>query len=99
MSIQQINSAPQYITNFIHNNMEQLCKIYEEGLSSNSEGILACICSEKDNRIDIQFMNNEQITEMITEESWIPFKQTIPKDKKLLMVNDLDLNSIFIIYI
>ena len=99
MSIKEINSAPQYIINFIHNNIESLSKIYEEGLSSNSEGILACICSEKDNRIDIQFINNEKITEMITEESWIPFKQSIPKDKKLLMIQDLDLNSIFIIYI
>ena len=43
--------------------------------------------------------NEEQITEMITKESWIPFKETIPKNKKLLMIQDIDLNSIFIIYI
>ena len=99
MSIRHIESAPNYITNFIHTNMEQLCKIYEEGLVSNSEGILGCICSEKDNRIDVQFMNEEQITEIITKESWIPFKETIPENKKLLMVQDIDLKSVFIIYV
>ena len=99
MKIHNISSAPEYITVFIKNNMEQLCKIYEEGLVSNSEGILGCICSEKDNRIDVQFMNEEQITEIITKESWIPFKETIPENKKLLMVQDIDLKSVFIIYV
>tara|TARA_B100001093_G_scaffold501076_1_gene552309 strand:- start:390 stop:689 length:300 start_codon:yes stop_codon:yes gene_type:complete len=99
MKIQNISSAPEYITVFIKNNMEQLCKIYEEGLVNNSEGILACICSEKENRIDVQFNNEEEITKMITKETWIPFKDKIPKDKKLLMIQDLDLNCIFIIYV
>ena len=99
MSIRHIESAPNYITNFIHTNMEQLCKIYEEGLINSSEGILSCICSEKENRIDVQFKNEEEIITMITKESWIPFKQTIPEDKKLIMIQDLDLNSVFIIYV
>ena len=29
MSIQNVDSAPDYIMKFIHGNMEQLCKIYE----------------------------------------------------------------------
>ena len=28
MSIQNVDSAPDYIMKFIHSNMEQLCKIY-----------------------------------------------------------------------
>lgn len=99
MKIHNISSAPEYITIFIRNNMDQLCKIYEEGLVNNSEGILSCICSEKENRIDVQFKNEEEIIEMITKESWVPFKQTIPDDKKLMMIRDLDLNNIFIIYV
>ena len=99
MNIQNINSAPDYITKFIHTNMEQLYKIYEEGLLSNSEGILGCICSEKDNRIDVQFMNEERIIGMITKESWIPFKKPIPEDKKILIIQDIDLDKIFIIYV
>ena len=99
MNIQNIKSAPEYITKFIHGNLEQLSKIYEEGLSSNDRGILGCKCSEKDNRIDVQFMNEGLIIEMITKESWDPLKKTIPENKKLMLIQDLDLESIFLIYI
>jgi hypothetical protein len=99
MNVQHISSAPSYITKFISGNMEQLNKIYEEGLMNNRDGILACKCSEKDNRMDIQFMNEEMILEMITKEKWEPYKKTIPEDKKLMYVMDLDLNSIFLVTI
>ena len=99
MNVQNISSAPQYITNFIKGNLEQLNKIYEEGLLTNPEGILGCKCSEKENRMDVQFMNEEMILEIITKESWEPYKNTIPEDKKLMYIIDLDLNSIFLITI
>lgn len=99
MSVQHVDSMPRYISNFISGNMEQLNKIYQEGLSFNSEGILGCKCSEKDNRMDVQFMNEEMILELITKETWVPYKQTIPEDKKLMFIMDLDLNSIFLVTI
>ena len=37
MSIQNVDSAPDYIMKFIHMNMEQLCKIYDEGMYNNPE--------------------------------------------------------------
>ena len=97
MHIQNISSAPQYITKFISGNLEQINKIYEEGLVDNPEGILGCKCSEEDDRIDIQFMNEEMILEMITKESWEPLKGSIPEGKKLMFIMDLDLDSIFLI--
>ena len=99
MSIQHINSAPDYITKFISGNMEQLGNIYKEGLDQNPNGILACKCSEKENRMDVQFMNEQMILEMITKESWDPLKSSIPEDKKLMFIQDIDLNSIFLIYV
>ena len=99
MSIQHINSAPDYITKFISGNVEQLVKIYKEGLIDNPEGILGCKCSEKDNRMDVQFMNEEMILEMIAKESWEPLKGSIPEGKKLMFIMDLDLNSVFLIYV
>ena len=99
MEINHVDSMPQYISNFISGNLEQLNKIYEEGLSCNSEGILGCKCSEKDNRMDVQFMNEEMILEMITKESWEPYKNTIPEGKKLMYIIDLDIDSIFLITI
>ena len=97
MHIQNISSAPQYITKFISGNLEQINKIYEEGLVDNPEGILGCKCSEEDDRMDIQFMNEEMILEMITKESWEPLKGSIPEGKKLMFIMDLDLESIFLI--
>ena len=40
MSIQEVNSAPKYISNFINHNIEQLNKIYEEGIQIYKIGIL-----------------------------------------------------------
>ena len=99
MNIQNVDSAPNYITQFISGNMEQLSKIYEEGLIDNPEGILGCKCSEKDNRMDVQFMNEEMILEMITKESWEPLKRSIPEGKKLMFIMDLDLDGVFLIYV
>jgi len=97
MSIQNINSAPEYITNFIKGNLEQLSKIYDEGTDNLDEGILVCKCSEKDNRIDIQFMNDDMFSEIITKETWIPYKESLPKDKKFMFIQDLDKECIFLI--
>ena len=99
MSVQNIDSAPSYITQFISGNMEQLCKIYDEGLINNPEGILACRCSEEDNRMDVQFMNEEMILEMITKESWESLKRSTPEGQKLMFIKDIDLDSVFLIYI
>ena len=99
MDIHHVDTMPRYISNFISGNLEQLNKIYEEGLLNNSEGILGCKCSEKDNRMDVQFMNEEMILEIITKETWEPYKHTIPEGKKLMYIMDLDLNSIFLVTI
>ena len=97
MSIKNINSAPEYITNFIKGNLEQLSKIYDEGTDNLDEGILVCKCSEKDNRIDIQFMNDDMFSEIITKETWIPYKESLPKDKKFMFIRDLDRVCVFLI--
>ena len=97
-TIQQVNSAPDYIMKFIHGNMEQLQKIYGEGLEVYEKGILAFQCSEKDNMMDVQFMNEQMICEMITKESWDNL-QASKGDKQLFFVKDNDLNSIFLITI
>ena len=96
--IQQVSSAPDYIMNFIHTNMEQLDKIYQEGISVYNIGILALQCSEKDNKMDVQFMNEEMMCEMITKESWDNLQESKGKSR-CFVVKDIDLNSIFLITI
>ena len=99
MSIQNINSAPEYINLFIKNNSEQLNNIYNEGMKSNSYGILCFQCSQEKNIMDVQFMNDEMMLEIIQKESWEQLKKSIPESKKLYFVKDIDLNSVFLIYI
>ena len=100
--IQQINSCPDYISKFIQLNMEQLCKIYDEGMNLNSDldkGILYFLCSEKENKMNVQFMNDEMMCEIIEKDSLMQLKSTIEKNKKLLFIRDMDLNSVFLIQI
>ena len=66
--IQQINSCPDYISKFIQLNMEQLFKIYDEGMNLNpnlEKGILCFLCSEKENKMNVQFMNDEMMCEIL----------------------------------
>ena len=70
--IQQINSCPEYITKFIQGNMEQLCKIYDEGMNNNPEldkGVLIFKCSEENNKMDVQFANDEMMSTIFEKES------------------------------
>ena len=97
MDINHVSSAPKYITDFISRNMEQLNKIYNEGISIDSNGILACKCSEKENRIDVQFTKEEIILQLMDEERWREYKNTTDENKKIIFIIDLDLNSIFLI--
>ena len=102
MSIQNIDSAPDYINKFIHMNMEQLCKIYDEGMINNpglDKGIMLFQCSEENNKMDIQFMNDEMMSKIIEKESVQKLKTNIKNDKKLFFIQDLDLNVVFLIQV
>ena len=101
-NIQHVDSAPDYIMKFIHMNMEQLCYIYDEGLNNNPElekGIMFFQCSETQNKMDVQFMNDEMMLEIMNKENIINLKNNIEDNKKLFFIQDLDLNSIFLIQI
>ena len=100
--IQHVDSAPNYIHKFIHMNMEQLCKIYDEGMYVNTnldKGILCFQCSQENNKMDVQFMNDEMMCEIIQGDSLENLKKNIPDDKKLFFIMDQDINSVFLIYI
>ena len=101
-SIQNVDSAPDYIMKFIHNNMEQLCKIYDEGMYNNPDldkGIMVFQCSQENNKMDVQFMNDEMMCEILQKESVMNLKNNIQKDKKLFFIKDLDLNAVFLIQV
>ena len=68
-------------------------------MKENDCGVLCFQCSEKENKMDVQFMNDEMMLEIIRKESWEQLKLSISESKKLFFVKDNDLNSVFLIYI
>ena len=97
MNVQHISSAPEYISKFINHNFTKLIEIYDQGISENGCGVLSFKCSESENKMDVYFMNESQILLNLQKESWENLKNST--DKKIFMVNDLDKNSIFLIYV
>jgi hypothetical protein len=97
-SVQNVSSAPSYISDFIGKNMDKLLEIYDEGLRENDEGALRMICSQKENKMDVMFLNEENIQHMITKESWGDLKNS-RGNKKLIICHDSDLNAIFLIFL
>tara|TARA_B110000046_G_scaffold153207_1_gene162647 strand:+ start:242 stop:538 length:297 start_codon:yes stop_codon:yes gene_type:complete len=98
MNVQNISSAPEYISEFINQNFTKLIEIYDEGIKEFSIGVLSFKCSEEENKMDVFFMNEEQILLNLQKESWENLKNSL-NNKKLFMVNDLDKNAIFLIYV
>ena len=99
MSIQNISSAPDYINQFIHTNRTDLENIYDEGLNNFQSGCLGFQCSQENNKMDVQFMGDDAMCDILQKDSWFQLKDNIPVDKKLFFVMDQDKNSVFLIYI
>lgn len=96
--IQNIDSTPSYISIFLKQHMDQLLDICESGIKENGSGCLGFKCSEKDNKMDVFFMNEESILMNISKESWEQLQKSM-NDKKLFFIQDLDIQSIFLVYI
>lgn len=96
--IQNIDSTPNYISDFLKANMEQLYNIHDEGKQEHGLGCLGLKCSEYENTMDVFYMNEKNLIQTLKQESWETLKSTIG-EKRLFLINDLDLNSIFLIYI
>ena len=99
MDIKNTSSAPAYIESFLQNNKAKLDEIYDAGLQENNGiGCLGLKCSEKENKMDVFFMNEELLLQQLQQESWENLKASM-NGKRLYMVHDLDLNSIFLVYL
>ena len=96
--IQNIDSTPPYISNFINKNMDQLINIHDEWKQEHGIGCLGFKCSEGKNTMDVFYMHESSMLENLSPESWEQLKTTI-NEKRLFLVNDIDRNEIFLIYI
>ena len=99
MEIKNISSPPEYITDFIKTNSEKLNEIYKEGIEVDSGGLLFCKCSMKENNIDVAFLKEKELNNFIAIENWKKYKETIPENKKIIYIIDVDLECSFLIEI
>ena len=96
--VQSASSVPPYIDDFIKENHNKLNEIYDEGLDENQIGCLYMNCSKDENKMDVSFLNVENILTMINTESWESIISN-SNQKRIYIIRDNDINSIFIVYL
>ena len=96
--IQHASSTPPYIDDFLKKNMVQLVEIHDEGIKENGTGCLGFKCSQKENKMDVFFMTEDLLLDMLKKDSWENLKENIGS-RKLFLIQDLDMNAIFLVYI
>ena len=97
-TIQSTSSTPPHITDFMNKNMVKLMEIYETGISQEKFGCLGLKCSQKENKMDVFFMNEGMLSSMIQKDSFEQLKESM-ENKKLFLIQELDMNSIFLVYL
>ena len=98
MSVQNVSTVPSHIDDFIQGNLEQLNKIYQEGFDSLGDGALSFKCQKSENKMDVKFLCEEEIIHSFTKDNWEQIK-VARGEKKLFLIEDYDMNSLFIVYI
>ncbi|MBG02394.1 MAG: hypothetical protein CL470_09010 [Acidimicrobiaceae bacterium] len=97
-TIQEAHSTPPYIDEFLKKNMIKLVEIHDQGIEEHKTGCLGFKCSQTENKMDVFFMNEDIILQQLQKESWENLKQGIG-NKKLFLIQDIDENRIFLVYI
>ena len=86
------------IDEFLKTNMVKLVEIHDEGIKENGIGCLGLKCSQKENTMDVFFMSEGIILQLLQKESWEDLKNNI-ENRKLFLIQDLDEKRIFLVYI
>lgn len=94
-----MDKIPPHIHTFIRENNEQLNDIYGNEKEKNGPGYLNIRCDTKENKIDVFYINEETKKTMFTKEFCEGVEKGNIDDKKIFIVQELNLNSMFILYI
>tara|TARA_B100001094_G_scaffold272726_2_gene278733 strand:+ start:398 stop:700 length:303 start_codon:yes stop_codon:yes gene_type:complete len=98
-TIHEASSVPHYIDTFIKSNLQKLLEIHNEGLQeNNNEGCLVLLCEKNENKMDVSFYNKELIGTLVDNDTWVNLKES-SNGRNIFIVKDIDINSIFIIYL
>ena len=96
-----VNSVPPYIDNFLIKNNLKLEEIYDEGIETNKKGCLLLTCSQKENKMDVSFLNINDMDHIINVGSWESIISNSNGKKIYIVKDDFEdnKNQLFIIYI
>ena len=95
--IQTIGNVPDYINAFVKYHRESLEEIRIKSEEEMGPGCLTLRCSQEKNMMDVIYLDDDNMKTLF--ENWMTLSQNIPKDKILYIVQDIDLNSVFLLYI
>ena len=98
MNVQNVSTVPSHIDEFLKGNNDKLTEIYDEGIKVFGDGFLSFKCKKSENKMDVLFLNEEQILANFPKETWENLKNS-RNDKKIFLIEDFDINSMFIVYI
>lgn len=98
MNVQNVSTVPSHIDEFIKDNNEQLNKIYQEGFDLLGDGALSFKCQKSMNKMDVKYMCEEEIVHSLTKDNWEQIK-VARGEKKLFLIEDFDISSMFLVYI
>jgi len=87
MNVQNISSLPDFIDKFIKFNQDKLIEIYDESIKIHNTGLLYFQCDKEENNVDVMFLYEDKILEMMGKESWEMLKNDAG-DKKIFLIKE-----------
>jgi hypothetical protein len=94
-----MENIPDYVHEFIRERKDKLNEIYEGRKSVDGSGYLHIKINVKENKIDVIYIDEILKRQMLTKEFCENIETNNKEDKKIYLVEDLKLNSLFILYI
>ena len=97
-AIKSVSTIPEYIDTFIKHNFHKLNEILDEGLSENNdEGCLYLECTKIEDKMDVSFLNKENIQKITSLNTWEDINEKY--NGKIFIINEFDEKRIFIVNI
>ena len=106
--IEYVESLPDYINRFIGSNSKELLRIYNENTKELGIGCLMMNCINSENKMDVYFYSKDMYigatednavkSDYYSKDNWDNIYNK-SNDRRICIVNDIDENNIFIVYI
>jgi hypothetical protein len=97
-NVKTANSIPEAIDTFIKKNFSKLNDILMKGLEeNNNEGCLYIEYKESEEKVDVSFLNKENIQKITTLDTWKDIREKYKGN--IYIISEIDNKRIFIVNI